>query len=419
MIRGPAPQAVLAGLDAILPALDSFYLDLHQHPELSLCETRTAARMAGSLADAGLEVAPGVGGNGVVALLRNGDGPTVMIRADMDALPIREETGAPYASTGEAMHACGHDVHSTCLLGAAHLLAAHRASWRGTLLAVAQPAEEIFQGAGPMLRDGLYGRFPRPDVVLGQHTWPLLMGTIAHRPGALMSAGTSLDITIFGQGGHGSRPEAAIDPVVIAASIVMRLQSIVAREIRPGEPAVLTVGKLHAGTQANIIPDSAILGVNIRSYRDEVQQFLLEAIRRIVRAECQAGRCPREPEIAFANGAPALVNDPAAVARVRAAHAAWFGPDQVLEADRLMATEDFSLYGRPEAGGYAGDPVPLVYWLLGVLDRRQWDQAPGTTPEEKLCHVPGVHSPRYLPARPGALRAGTEALVVAALACFA
>lgn len=268
-----APRRVAPGL---LDRLHALYEDLHRHPELSGHEHRTAGKAARALADAGYEVTEGVGGTGVVGVLANGAGPVVMLRADMDALPVAEETGLPYASQVYAdgpdggpvpvAHACGHDMHVTCLAGAATLLAAVRASWSGTLLVVFQPAEELATGARAMIDDGLFERFPRPDIVLGQHVGPLPAGMIGHREGAVMAGADAASVELYGRGGHGSRPEATVDPVLMAASVVVRLQGVVAREVPPQETAVLTVGRLQAGTVSNVIPETAQLGISLRSY---------------------------------------------------------------------------------------------------------------------------------------------------------
>src|ERR687886_1766006 len=262
-------EAVLGGLDAIEPGLEDLYRDVHAHPELSLQERRTAGLAAGRLRDAGWEATEGVGGTGVVGLLRNGEGPTVMLRADMDALPVREQTGLPYASTVTAtdpsgrelpvMHACGHDMHVTWLVGTTTLLARAPDAWHGTVLAVFQPAEETAQGAQAMIDDGLFDRFPRPEVILGQHVMPAPAGELSYRAGTTQAAADSLEIRLFGRGAHGSMPESSVDPVVMAASTVLRLQTIVSREVAAAQAAVVTVGALQAGDKDNVIPDEALL----------------------------------------------------------------------------------------------------------------------------------------------------------------
>src|SRR5689334_20497357 len=297
----------LAELAGVLPELQAFYTDVHAHPELSMQETRTSGLAADRLRAAGFEVTTGVGKTGVVGLLRNGDGPTVMLRADMDALPVEEATGVPYASKVKAtdregktvpvMHACGHDMHVTWLAGAAALLAQVRQTWRGTLMAVFQPAEETAEGAQAMIDDGLFQRFPRPDVVLGQHVMVGAAGDIGGRAGTITSAADSLQIRLFGRGAHGSMPQASIDPVVMAAATVMRLQTIISRELSPNEAAVVSVGSLQAGTKENVIPEEAIIKMNVRTYDAGVRKRVLAAIQRIVNAESAASGAPKPPEI--------------------------------------------------------------------------------------------------------------------------
>src|SRR5919202_275107 len=322
-------DSVLGGLDELLPALRDVYRDIHSHPELSMQERRTANVAATHLRDAGYDVTTGVGGTGVVGVLANGDGPTVMLRADMDALPIKEATGLPYASTATAtdadgnempvMHACGHDMHVTWLAGATALLAASRDAWRGAVLAVFQPAEETAQGARAMIDDGLFARFPRPEVILGQHVMPAPAGRIGYRPGTTQAAADSLEVRMFGRGAHGSMPESSVDPVVMAAATVLRLQTVVSREIAAAQAAVLTVGALQAGTKDNVIPDEAVLKLNVRTFDEQVRSHVLDAIKRIVEAEATASGAPRPPGITMTEHYPLTTNDPHWTARVAAA----------------------------------------------------------------------------------------------------
>ena len=294
---------VLANLSEVLPDLEAVYKDLHSHPELSMQENRTARTAADRLRAVGYEVTTGVGKTGVVGLLRNGDGPTIMLRADMDALPVKETTGLPYASnitgtdrdgkTVPVMHACGHDMHVTWLLGATTLFARNRDAWHGTLMPVFQPAEETAEGAQAMIDDGLFKRFPKPDVVLAQHVMVGSSGVLSSRAGVVTSAGDSLQIRMFGRGAHGSMPQASIDPVVMAAATVLRLQTIVSREIAATESAVVTVGSLQAGTKENVIPDEAIIKLNVRTFDEGVRKRVLAAIERIVNAEAEASGAPR------------------------------------------------------------------------------------------------------------------------------
>jgi amidohydrolase len=297
--------SVLDGLDGILAELEDLYRDVHQHPELSLQEHRTAGKAAERLQAAGYEVTTGVGGTGVVGVLANGDGPTVMLRADMDALPVKEASGLEYASTATAtdpagnevpvMHACGHDMHVAWLAGATALLASARDAWKGTVLAVFQPAEETAQGARAMIDDGLFDRFPKPQVILGQHVMPAPAGAIGFRPGTTQAAADSLEVRLFGRGAHGSMPESSVDPVVMAAATVLRLQTIVSREIAASQAAVVTIGALQAGTKDNVIPDEALLKLNVRTFDEQVRTHVLDAIKRIVEAEATASGAPRPP----------------------------------------------------------------------------------------------------------------------------
>src|SRR4051794_12937897 len=295
MTESSRDSSVLAGVAAITAGLEDLYRDVHEHPELSMQEHRTAAKAAERLEAAGYDVTRGVGGTGVVGLLRNGGGPTVMLRADMDALPVKEATGLPYASKVTAtdagdnevpvMHACGHDMHVTWLAGATALLASVRDAWHGTVLAVFQPAEETAQGAQAMIDDGLFDRFPKPQVILGQHVMPAPAGAIGYRPGTTQAAADSLEVRLFGRGAHGSMPESSVDPVVMAAATVLRLQTIVSREVAASQAAVVTIGALQAGTKDNVIPDEALLKLNVRTFDEQVRTRVLDAIKRIVEAE--------------------------------------------------------------------------------------------------------------------------------------
>src|SRR4051795_10599881 len=324
-----AVSSVLAGLETTRPWQEELYRDLHQHPELSHQEQRTAGLVADRLRGAGFDVHERVGGTGVVGVLSHGDGPAVLLRADMDALPVREATGLPYASEVTAtdaagtevpvMHACGHDVHVACLAGAAHLLAAGREHWHGTLIALFQPAEEVGDGAHRMVEGGLANLIPTPDVALAQHVMPARAGRVGTHAGAALSAADSMRITVHGRGAHGSMPQAAVDPVVLAAMIVVRLQTVVSREVAPGETAVLTVGSVQAGTKSNVIPDSATLQLHVRTFSDASRGTILDAIRRMVTAECQASGCPKDPEFELFDRFPLTDNDEAVTERVATA----------------------------------------------------------------------------------------------------
>ncbi len=418
-------SAIGAQVAAILEDVQALYRQIHQHPELPFQEHETSERLATALEKLGFEVTRGVGGTGVVALLHNGEGPTVMLRGDMDALPIKEDTGLDYASTRTAeteegtvplMHACGHDLHSSCVVGTAAVMAGLQARWSGTLMLICQPAEELFGGARAMLDDGLYTRFARPDVVLGQHNMPALAGSVGHRAGSAMAACTNLAVTIHGAGGHGSMPAQAVDPVVIAAHVVTRLQSIVSREVPPEETVVVTVGKLHAGTQANIIPHSAELEINVRSFDNALHRQVVASIERIVRAECEAGRSPKPPELRVLNETVALHNDPATVERVRRAHAEHFGEANLYAMPRLNGSEDFPFFGNAEHGGFGGEDIPCVYWFIGATPEARWQTTPGRSVAEKMRHLEMPHSPHYFPGNPVTLRTGIEAMAVGALA---
>src|SRR6201997_1848574 len=332
---------ILRDLDGLLSDLEALYKDVHSHPELSMQETRTADLAANRLRAAGYEVTTGVGKTGVVGLLRNGEGPTVMLRADMDALPVEEATDLPYASkltvtdgegkTLPVSHMCGHDMHVTWLAGATKLLAEVRTTWRGTLMVVFQPGEETAEGAEAMIDDGLFKRFPKPDIVLGQHVMVGPSGTVAGRAGAITSAADSLQIRLFGRGAHGSMPQASIDPVVMAAATVLRLQTIVSREVAAAEAAVVTVGVLQAGTKENVIPDEAIIKLNVRTFDAGVRQRVLAAIERIANAEAAASGAPPPPEITSLDRYPLNVNDRDASKRVVDAFRGYFGAEQVRE----------------------------------------------------------------------------------------
>jgi hippurate hydrolase len=410
-----------AGLEETDPGaaeLAELYRDLHAHPEPSFAEHRTAGVAADRLGALGYAVTLGVGRTGVVGVLRNGDGPVALLRADMDALPVLERTGLPYASTATStgpdgsavplMHACGHDVHVTCLLGAAAVLAADRSAWRGTLLVVLQPAEELGAGAQAMLDDGLLDRFGRPDVVLGQHVAPLPAGLLGLTPGPAFAASDTLHVRLHGRGAHGSRPETSVDPVLMAAATVLRLQGVVAREVAGAETAVVTVGQLHAGTRPNVIPDTAELSVNVRSYDPRVRARVLAAIERIVRAEAAASGAPAEPELTPGESFPAVVNDPAACARTRQGFDADLGAGLVVDPGPVTGSEDVGLFAT--AAG-----APCVYWLLGGADPAAFAGA-GTIEEvaEVVRGLPSNHAPDFAPVVDPTLRTGVAALVSAA-----
>jgi amidohydrolase len=407
---------VLANLSGLLPDLECVYKDLHSHPELSMQENRTAHIAADRLRAAGYEVTTGVGKTGVVGLLRNGDGPTIMLRADMDGLPVKEATGLPYASSVTAndregktvpvMHACGHDMHVTWLIGATTLLARNRDAWRGTLMPVFQPAEETAAGAQAMIDDGLFKRFPKPDVVLGQHVMVGPSGVLSSRAGVVTSAGDSLQIRMFGRGAHGSMPQASIDPVVMAAATVLRLQTIVSREMAATEAAVVTIGSLQAGTKENVIPDEAIIKLNVRTFDEGVRKRVLAAIERIVNAEAEASGAPKKPEITPLDRYSLVTNDPEAAKRVGDAFRRYFPAGRVQETGPTTASEDFGSFGA-EWG------APSVFWFVGGTDSDMYAKA---KKEGKIGDIPTNHNPRFAPMIHPTLETGVQALVVAAQA---
>lgn len=415
-----APGAgIPAGAARIAAWQEDLYKDLHRHPELGHQEIRTASLAAGLLRDFGYEVHEKIGTTGVIGILRNGEGPTVLMRADMDALPMAEDTGLPYASTDTAAdghggtvpvaHACGHDVHVACLLGAARLMAEGKASWAGTYIALFQPAEEVADGARRMVDAGLADLIPRPDVALAQHVLAFPAGQVRTRPGAVLSSADSVKITLHGRGSHGSMPQLAVDPVILAASIALRLQTVVSREVAPGEFAVLTIGRLSAGAKSNIIADRAELELNIRTFNPATREQIIEAVRRIVTGECLAAGCPKEPEFEFYDHYPLTDNDAGATARVSAAFRRHFGA-QASDLDRQSASEDFSEI--PDSLG-----TPYTYWGLGGSDPGAYAAAESAGTVSK--DIPANHSPHFAPVIDPTLRTGTTAAVVAAMAWLA
>lgn len=407
----------LGNADAsLMVELESLYKDLHQHPELSMQEVRTAKIVADTMEGLGYEVTRNVGVTGVVCLMKNGSGPTVMLRADMDALPMAENTGLPYASTVTARgadgaevgvaHACGHDMHVTWMIGAARILAGNRAAWQGTLMIVFQPGEETAEGAAAMVKDWGEGRFPRPDIILGQHVMVGAAGTVMYRPGVTLSAGDSLKIRLFGRGSHGSQPQTSIDPVIMAASATLRLQTIVSREIAPSEPAVLTIGSLQAGTKENIIPDDATIKLNVRTFSEDTREYMLKSIRRICCAECDASGAERPPEFTTINRYPLTENDLAATQKVAGAFHLQFGERSLLAAHPASASEDFSIFGRSWG-------VPYVFWFVGGTDPDVYAKA---LQEKTVNRIPSNHSPQFAPRIHPTLETGLQAMLAAASA---
>jgi hippurate hydrolase len=400
------------------PNLFEFYKDLHSHPELSGHEARSAAHVADELSKAGFQVTTGVGLHGVVGVLRNGAGPTVLVRTELDALPVKEKTGLPYASTvvttnaqgqeAPVAHACGHDVHMTCLVGVARVLTQLKDRWSGTLVFIAEPAEETGQGARGMLADGLFQRFPRPDFCLALHdSAELPAGTIGYSPGWTQANVDSVDIIVHGVGGHGAYPHKTKDPIVLAAQIVLDLQTIVSREVRPGEPAVVTVGSIHGGTRCNVIPDEVRLQLTVRSYTDEVRQQTLEAIKRIARGQAIAAGIPEDqmPEVKIADDfTPALWNPPDLTQRLAGVWKAWFGETNVLQQQPTMGGEDFAEYGRTKS------KVPICMFRVGGVAPEKYAESLHTG---RL--LPSLHSPLWAPMPEPTIKTGVMAMSAAVL----
>jgi hippurate hydrolase len=397
-----------AEIEAVLPDAKALFLDLHQHPELSKHESRTAVLLASKLRSLGYDVTEHVGGTGIVALMKNGAGPTVMLRTELDALPVEEKTGLPYASKAHAkndagvdvpvMHACGHDLHMSSLYATAAVMARTKGRWHGTLILIGQPAEETVTGAKAMVADGLFTRFPKPDYAVGLHVFETSApaGKVGLGAGYYYANADTVDITVFGKGAHGAHPEGSIDPVLIAARIVVTLQEIVSRELAPGTRAVVTVGQIHGGTKDNIIPDTAALGLTVRSYEPETRKHLLASIERIAKAEAEAAGAERMPEIAHPESTDALYNDPRLAACIRPVLESALGKDNVMDTPPIMGSEDFSVYG--EQG------VPLLFITLGGADPAKWAVAHGSD-------LPSNHSSLFQVDLDPALRTGVTAEV--------
>ena len=403
----PATGGDAAQVTAIYPEIEKLYIDLHHNPELAFHEQRTAATLASRVKALGYEVTSGVGGTGVVAILKNGPGPVVMLRTELDALPIEEKSGLPFASTaktkndaGEVVpvsHMCGHDLHMAAWVGTAELMAKNRTRWHGTLMLVAQPAEEIVAGASAMIRDGLFTRFPKPDYALGMHVEHALpAGVVGFHPGFFRAASSNLDVTVYGRGGHGAFPQRTVDPVVIAARLVLGLQTVVSRENNPLDPAVVTVGSIHGGSAANIIPDLVKLQITVRSLDPEVQKRLLAAIAREAKGEALAANAPKEPLIETKPSTDAVYNDPALTQRMVAAARVALGADKVVEMPAQMGGEDFSQFGL------AGVHAVLLH--VGAVDPAKLEAS-----RKSGVPVPGVHSPLFAPEREPTLKAAIRA----------
>ncbi len=408
----------LDGLDQIYPQLDALYIDLHKNPELSMKEQRTSARMAEELRKLGYEVTAGVGGTGVVGVLRNGKGPTVLLRTELDALPVEEKTGLPYASTATGvnpqgqtvpvMHACGHDVHMAGWTGAAALLARMKDRWRGTVLMIAQPGEETVQGARAMIADGLFARFPKPDFALAVHdSSDLPAGKVYFVPGPAMASVDSVDVTIFGRGGHGAKPDTTVDPVLIAARTVLAFQTLISREKDPLEPAVLTVGSIHGGTKYNIIPDEVKLQITLRTFNPEVRKLLLSGIERMAKTEAASARAPKEPVLKVSESQDSTYNDPALTRRLAAVLARQLGAENVQEIRPEMVAEDFGEFGR--AAG-----VPSVQLRVGAVEPSRYEAS-----KKAGTPLPSLHSSGFAPDRERTIKAAATVLTLSALELMA
>jgi len=410
-VSAQSKSGIGAEVQAAYPRSEALYIDLHQHPELSFHEIETAAKLANELRQLGYEVTTGVGRDGIVGVLKNGTGPTVLLRTELDALPVTENTGLAFASTVRTkddagndvgvMHACGHDIHMAAWVGTARIMAANRGQWRGTLILIGQPAEEIVSGAKAMIADGLLTRFPRPDFALAVHDDARLpAGVIGYHAGPILTNADAVSIRIFGRGGHGARPEATVDPIVIAARTVLALQTIVSRETSPFDPAVITVGSIHGGTRNNIIPDEVQLQLTVRSFTDPVRQHLLSAIDRIAKAEAAAAGAPREPLIERSGPTQALVNDSALTRRVSAALIRELGPAQVKDTPPEMASEDFAEFQL------AG--VPTLMMRIGAVEHGKYDAA-----MKSGAPLPSLHSSQFAPDREPTIKAAMTAEVLA------
>ena len=396
-------------VDAVYPEAHELYIDIHEHPELSSHEVQTAAKLAAHMRDLGYEVTEHFGGTGFVALMKNGAGPTIMFRTELDALPVEEKTGLPYASTVHAkddaghdvpvMHACGHDLHMAAIVGTAAVMAHSKDSWHGTLILIGQPAEETIGGASGMVAAGLFTRFPRPDAILALHVGnDLPAGEVGVTPGVYNTNADSVKITIYGRGGHGSAPNSAIDPIVIAARTILSLQTIVSREVKPGEMAVVTVGYINAGTKNNIIPDHAEMGLTVRTRNAEVRKQILAAIDRITKAEAAAAGAPRPPDVDHYEGADLVYNAPALAMRMKGVLEAALGKSNVLLEPPITASEDFS--------DFVEQGVPGFYFSLGGADPKKFAEAKATG-----VMLPSNHSPLFAPDVDPALHTAIESEV--------
>ena len=406
--RPPSTQ-----IDAVYPQVEALYLDLHRNPELSYHEEKTAAKIADQLRKLGYDITTGFGGTGVVGVFKNGSGPVVMLRAELDALPVPEKTGLPYAShvtthddrgvEVPVMHACGHDLHMAIGIGTAALLVQNKDRWHGTFIYVGQPAEERIGGAKAMIKDGLFTRFPKPDFAFAVHdSNGLPAGQIGYAPGFSAANADSVNVTVYGVGGHGAAPQETIDPIVIAARTIVSWQTIVSREIDPQDPAVITVGAIRGGTKNNIIPDEVLMQLTVRSYKDEVRKHLLASIERIVDAEAVAAGAPKKPLVEIVEGVGAVYNDPATTNRLVDRLKQVMGDSNVVLERPIMASDDFAEYR------YGG--VPSVMLELGAVNPEKYAAA-----KKSGEALPGPHSPYFAPDREPSLKTGIEVEMAAIL----
>ena len=401
--------AISKEVETVYPAAHDLYVDLHQTPELSLHETQTASKLAARLRSLGYEVTEGVGGTGVVAILKNGAGPTVMLRTELDALPVEEKTGLPYASKVHVkddsgrdvpvMHACGHDLHIAALVGTAAIMAHSKQNWHGTLMLIGQPAEEGNSGAKRMIDDGLFVRFPKPAVGVALHVGNNLpAGQVGITPGIYNTNSDAIRITIYGKGGHGAQPQTTIDPIVIAARTILTLQTIASREVKPGEMAIVTAGYMRAGTKNNIIPDDAELGLTVRTNKEDVRKQILAAINRIVKGEALAGGAPKEPLIEPLGSNDLVYNDPALAQRLRVPLEAALGKENVIATEPITPSEDYSVFVK--------QGVPSLYFNLGGADPQKYAETKAAG-----AMLPSNHSPYFAPDVDPALHTGIKAEV--------
>ena len=405
----PLKTQVASRVDAMYPWLDATYKDLHAHPEIAFQETRTAAKLAAEMRKLGFTVTEKVGKTGIVAVLKNGAGPTVLVRTELDGLPMEEKTGLPYASRARTQagdnfvtHSCGHDVHMSSWLGTARTLTELKAQWHGTLVFIAQPAEEVVGGAKAMLQDGLFTRFPKPDYAFALHSWPLAYGTVGFNDGPVSSNSDALEIQFKGRGGHGSAPDKAIDPIAIAARFIVDVQTVVSREKDPKEFGVVTIGAIQGGTVGNIIPDSVQVRGTIRSYSPQVRVKLLEGVRRVAEGAAAMAGAPR-PEMLIGGGGKAIVNSTELVNKTEAVFKEAFGADKAVRMPAMTASEDFSLY--------ANEGVPSMFFFTGVYDPKDVAEAE----REGGKPIAFNHSPAYAPVPEPSIKTSARAMTLAVL----